>query len=635
MIQTPAKGSRSQAPRDRRPPDYALEPRLCLTSRSVRAIAAVALTAVLAAPVAGVGPVPSLRAAVAPQVLQAQKQRIETIRRIAPSVVAIFARGAAGGGSGVLVTPDGFALTNFHVVAAAGSFMKCGLNDGNLYDAVIVGVDPTGDVALIKLLGRDDFPCAELGDSDTVHVGDWVFALGNPFLLATDFQPTVTYGMVSGVHRYQYPAGTVLEYADCIQVDASINPGNSGGPLFDSRGLLIGINGRISTGKRGRVNSGVGYAISINQIKNFWDHLRSGRIVDHATLGATVRTQSDGTIIVDSILETSDAYRRGLRLGDEIVSFAQRPIRSVNQFKNILGIFPQGWKVPLVYRRDGRKHPIVVRLERLHKDSSFARRRRPVVPPHGRRPRRPSPDRPQPKSKPPDHSPQPDGQPRRLPFPIPRHPAKPPPIPEKYKHLYVEKDGFANFYFNQVEQDRLTQALRELGDFLQPAGPWRLSGQDGTGKRFELTVTNQAVGLEWGEEAFYLDGAASEVQDEPPASGGFLVAMSHWRQLLALGPKSFTECYYLGSEPLDATDVRVDVLVTLQGSIETHWYFRRDPDRLVGFDTWLAPHVDPCEVRFDRFQETDGRRWPEALRVRHGDSDFATFRVKEIKLGPK
>ena len=120
------------------------------------------------------------------------------------------------------------------------------MNDGVLYDAVIVGIDPTGDVALIKLFGRDDFPAAELGDSDQVRAGDWALVIGNPFLLATDFKPTVSYGLISGVHRYQYPAGTLLEYADCLQTDAAINPGNSGGPLFDAAGALIGINGRGS-----------------------------------------------------------------------------------------------------------------------------------------------------------------------------------------------------------------------------------------------------------------------------------------------------------------------------------------------------------------------------------------------------
>src|SRR6185437_4261740 len=112
----------------------------------------------------------------------------------------------------------------------------------------------------------------------------------------------ITYGIISGVHRYQYPAGTLLEYADCLQTDAAINPGNSGGPLFDSAGRLIGINGRGSFEKRGRVNVGVGYAISINQIKNFLGYLKSGRIVDHATLGATVSMGDRGTVRVSNIL---------------------------------------------------------------------------------------------------------------------------------------------------------------------------------------------------------------------------------------------------------------------------------------------------------------------------------------------
>src|SRR3954454_5155459 len=185
--------------------------------------------------------------------------------------------------------------------------------DGRLYEAVIVGIDPTGDVALIKLLGRDDFPTAVMANSDDVKIGDWRFAVGNPFLLATDVQPTVTFGIVSGTHRCQPPAGTILEYTDCIQTDAAINPGNSGGPVINASGVFVGINGRGSFEKRGRVNVGVGYAISINQIKNFLGCLKSGRIVDHATLGATVSTDAEHRVLVDDILDDSDAYRRGLR----------------------------------------------------------------------------------------------------------------------------------------------------------------------------------------------------------------------------------------------------------------------------------------------------------------------------------
>src|SRR5689334_17074419 len=105
--------------------------------------------------------------------------------------------------------------------------------------------------------------------------------------------------------------------------------------MFDAQGRLIGINGRGSFEKRGRVNVGVGYAISINQIKNFLGHLKSGRLVDHATLGASVRSDVDRRVVVDDILEQSDAYRRGLRYGDEVVRFGGRDVNTVNAFKNV------------------------------------------------------------------------------------------------------------------------------------------------------------------------------------------------------------------------------------------------------------------------------------------------------------
>jgi S1-C subfamily serine protease len=307
-----------------------------------------------------------LRAGADDAIRQAERARVAVMDKVRPSVIAIFDAEGGGGGSGVIISADGYALSNFHVTQPSGAWMKCGLPDGTYQDAVIVGLDPTGDVALIKLLGAETYQPATLGDSDAVRPGEWVFAMGNPFLLAIDFQPTVTYGIISGTHRYQYPAGTILEYADCLQTDASINPGNSGGPLFNAQGELIGINGRGSFEKRGRVNVGVAYAISINQIKHFLGHLRGGRVVDHASLGAVVSSDPDGRVIVSDILDNSDAYRRGLRYGDEIVSFAGRPIRTVNAFKNALGIFPDGWRVPLEFQRRGKTQQIFVRLASVH-----------------------------------------------------------------------------------------------------------------------------------------------------------------------------------------------------------------------------------------------------------------------------
>src|SRR6266404_5303503 len=120
------------------------------------------------------------------RVLEAQAKRVAVIEKVRPSVVAIFAPGGQGGGSGVLISKDGYTLTNFHVVLSSGPVMQCGLPDGVLYDAVLVGLDKVGDVALIKLLPQKEgqpFPFAPLGDSDKLKAGDWSLAMGNPFLL--------------------------------------------------------------------------------------------------------------------------------------------------------------------------------------------------------------------------------------------------------------------------------------------------------------------------------------------------------------------------------------------------------------------------------------------------------------------
>jgi len=543
--------------------------------------------------------------AVDPAVLAAEAKRVEVASRLATSVVAIFSRGGRGGGSGVLISSDGYALTNFHVTRGAGTFMKCGLSDGKLYDAVIVGIDPTGDVALIKLLGRDDFPHATLGDSDTLKVGDWTFAMGNPFLLATDFQPTVTYGIVSGLHRYQYPAGTILEYTDCIQIDTSINPGNSGGPLFSANGQLMGINGRGSFEKRGRVNSGAGYAISINQIKLFMDHLRSGRVVDHATLGATVTTREDGAVVVDGILDESEAYRRGLREGDEIISFGGRSVRSVNQFKNILGIYPKGWKLPLVFRRGQVRTETLLRLRALHRASELTGSPRP-----GRRPR-------------PGGKPMPPAR-KRPPV------AKP---PEKYKHLYVKKQGFANYYFNQQEQKRVLSGMSRLGDFTGAKGAWVLVGKTAAGDAYQLTVADVGVGLSWKQKVYFQElKNAAEPLDEPKGSGGLLYAMHMWRSFLAKRKKGFGEFFYLGSEPLDGAGVRVDVLITELGNVRCRWYFDCKQGRLLGFDSQREEETDECEVRFSGDIDSGGRHWPKTIRVSSGGGLVASFEVETVTL---
>src|SRR5262249_42953828 len=195
--------------------------------------------------------------------------------------------------------------------------------------------------------------------------------------------------------------------------------------------------------------------------------LRGGWVADPAARGATVATSDEGSVVVNGILEQSEAFRRGLRDGDEIVSFAGRPIRSVNQFKNVLGIYPKGWKLPLVYRREDRKQEIAVRLRGLHRQSELTLNRPPRPEPPEPRPDRPRPDRPnpeQPKDQPKD---EPDQKRRQRPGPRPQLPMRPP-APKPPEHLakfYVEKPGFTNYYFNELERERTLKGLAALGDY--------------------------------------------------------------------------------------------------------------------------------------------------------------------------
>lgn len=550
-------------------------------------------------------------------VLEAEAARIANVEAISPSVVCIFGRDGGGGGSGVLISADGFALTNFHVTSGAGDFMKCGLNDGSLYDAVVVGIDPTGDVALIKLLDRDDFPAATLGDSDSLVVGDWVYVVGNPFLLAADFTPTVTYGIVSGVHRYQYPAGTFLEYTDCIQFDTSLNPGNSGGPLFNERGEVVGINGRGSFEKRGRVNVGAGYAISINQIKHFLDHLRSGRVVDHGSIGATVLTRQDGTVAIGSILESSDAHRRGLRSGDELVTFAGRPMRSANQFQNVLGIYPNGWMLPLTYRRGAETHDIMVRLGHAHRESELLE--------FSQTP--PDKENPQPGKEPePEDAPKPDREPPQR----PGHSSKPADeIPPELKALVVKKPGFANYQFNELEQARVLQKLPSGGSMQSLAQGAVLIGRTEDGKPLRLTLADRGIVLELGGVRHLQQlGPGEPWVDEPAASGGLLAAMHLLRQVLAGERDRLASFYYFGSEPLNGTGPMVDVLIAEDQGATLRLYVRRETDGLLGFDFSRSDDAEECRVRFGTHVVAG---LPAEWHVMYGTDEIFDVRFEQVE----
>jgi S1-C subfamily serine protease len=585
-------------------------------------------------------------AEVAPEVLKAESERVAVMANSRSAVLAVFSSDGGGGGSGVVIAPDGYALTNFHVVLPCGNAMKCGMADGKLYDAVLVGLDPTGDVALIKVFGRDRFPTAVMGDSDQVQSGDWVYAMGNPFLLATDFQPTVTYGIISGTHRYQYPAGTILEYTDCLQTDASINPGNSGGPLFDAQGRLIGINGRASFYKRGRVSVGVGYAISINQIKNFLGILRGGRIADHATLGAVVGLDDENRVVVTDILEASDAYRRGLRYGDEIVSFGGRPIETPNAFKNVLGVLPKGWRVPLSFRRGGRRHDVLVRLQGLHSDAELLEK---IAAEHE--------DSPMPIPKP-GHGPEnPDKDgPDKMPggkkgskdeTPDPRKIVemlqKKPPLPEVVAQHLEEKRGYANYFFNKLNRDRVWKAWTAHCALAGQQGPWSISGRlaDGTPLRIVLNPADALLKLptrpwKW-TPADPIDATLS-----PPGSGGLLMALSLWRRLAIEGPDHFGDVSYLGRMPLPSHegpnrdlpnhDIMVEVLSAVHAGVECRFLFDPVEGSLLAIEMYTSDDTDPCEIYFSDYRPVGDRMLPQSMEVRFGDDSFGVFRLESYQF---
>ena len=572
----------------------------------------------------GIAPLGAQAEEIPLRLVEAERARIEIVAKALRTAVSVFAPNGSGGGSGVVISPDGFALSNYHVTAPLGSYMRCGMADGRLYDAVIVSVDPTGDVALIKLFGRNDFPWAELGNSDQVRPGDWCFAVGNPFLLATDLQPTVTSGIVSGVHRYQYPAGSILEYTDCIQTDAAINPGNSGGPLFDAQGRLIGINGRCSFDKRGRLNVGVGYAVSAGQIKNFLGQLYSGRIVDHASLGATVAEDSEGRVLVSNILENSDAYRRGLRYGDEILAFGGRPIGSANELKNVLGIYPKGWRVPLSYRRDGVRRDIHVRLAGLHSQDELRTLLSREVPQPELPPEKPGGRK---------------GEGPGKPAPAPSPPAKPP-IPAHLEKYIQPRPGYANYYFNTLHRQRVWDRFQALGRFGGLTGPWRLQGRKADGSLIDMLLGDEESSLVL-PQGRVLVSAARDLgeQLQPEGSGGLVVALHLWRRLLVAGPERFGEVYYLGTAPLVPQGGPLEVLVAVHDVIESHFRFDPASGHLVAVEMFPDSAADPCEIHFADHRPVGGRAVPHRLVVRHGDSVFAEIQLDRVELptggGPK
>lgn len=277
-----------------------------------------------------------------------------------------------GLGSGVIVSKNGYILTNNHVVAEADE-LKVSLNDGREFEAKLIGADPKTDVAVIKI-EADGLPIATLADSDQLRVGDLVFAVGNPLGVGQ----TVTMGIVSATGRNNL--GILAEqggYENFIQTDAAINAGNSGGALVDAQGRLIGINTAILSGSRQGGNIGIGFAIPVNQASAVLTSLVETGTVQRGYLGVNIDVlkpdvaealglkKDQRGIIITNLPKESPAAQAGLARSDVIVAIGGRAVTSPQELRNAVAAKAPGSEIEVRVLREGKERDFKVKLGSL------------------------------------------------------------------------------------------------------------------------------------------------------------------------------------------------------------------------------------------------------------------------------
>jgi serine protease Do len=266
------------------------------------------------------------------------------------------------GGSGFLISPDGYIVTNNHVIKDATNITVT-LNDSREYTATVKGSDPRTDLAVLKIEEKD-LPYLSFGDSDTLKVGEWVVAIGNPFGIGA----TLTVGVVSAKGRQDLG---IASYEDFIQTDAAINPGNSGGPLLNLQGEVIGVNTAIFTRSGGYM--GIGLSIPSKMADNVIEQIVHNGAVKRAYLGVILQpldkelsnalqmNQQEGILISD-VVKDSPAAKAGLQAGDIIISFNGKPVKTVTKFRNEIALMNPGVSVKLKILRNNKKMDLSVSL---------------------------------------------------------------------------------------------------------------------------------------------------------------------------------------------------------------------------------------------------------------------------------
>jgi S1-C subfamily serine protease len=300
------------------------------------------------------------------------------LEKVEPAVVAVTTGGAtdglfgqspnstSGAGTGFVISPDGYIVTNNHVISGAGGQIAVTFNDGTKKRATLVGQDSSADLAVLKADATGLAPAA-LGDSDKLVVGDEVIAIGNA--LALPGQPSVTRGIVSALNRsIDTEINTTLD--NMIQTDAAINPGNSGGPLVNSAGQVIAINTAIANPAQAQ---NVGFAIAINKAKPIIEELRQGRTVQPAFLGVVTQTVTPAIAnqlnlkvqsgaVVQRVEPGSPADRAGIQQGDVVVKVGDSQVRQAQDVGNAVRGHRPGDKVTIVVNRGGTTRSLDVTL---------------------------------------------------------------------------------------------------------------------------------------------------------------------------------------------------------------------------------------------------------------------------------
>lgn len=271
-------------------------------------------------------------------------------------------------GSGVIVSSDGYIITNYHVVEKADE-IKVTLYDKQDYKGKIIGSDPKTDIALIKIPAKD-LPAVKWGNSDNLQVGEFVLAFGNPY----GFSHTVTMGIVSAVGRANVG---IADYEDLIQTDAAINPGNSGGPLVNIKGELIGINTAIFSRTGGY--QGIGFAIPSNMAESVMKQLVKGGKVTRGWLGVTIQSitpdlakefglKNGKGAVVNDILKGSPAEKAGLKRGDVILEVDGKTVNDAESLRNIVAQREIGSHMTIKIIREGKPISLTAKVSELPVD---------------------------------------------------------------------------------------------------------------------------------------------------------------------------------------------------------------------------------------------------------------------------